>query len=261
MEKEEKLFSSQRGITLIALIITIIVLLILAGITISLVVGDNGVLNQSTKAVERTSHGQVQEQVQMELANYEADKRTGSEKAIDKTSINYLLDDGYLTEVGDYYIVSSEKTNGANLGKGKSKETGDVYVVEEGEDSNWTLSYYDESNDKEPEKLFEFKVDEDPNIIHFTLSGDDGKIYKCKCQRGDTLRDWFNRGPKVLEEICGCSTSYLRLEDYYGEDCIMYSYSNGDDEPSTSCALSIEELSEGVQIEEKEYSYYVSSWI
>ena len=38
------------GITLIALIITIIVLLILAGITIALVVGDNGILNRSKNA-------------------------------------------------------------------------------------------------------------------------------------------------------------------------------------------------------------------
>ena len=185
MEKEEKLFSSQRGITLIALIITIIVLLILAGITISLVVGDNGVLNQSTKAVERTSHGQVQEQVQMELANYEAYKRTGE---TDKTSIEYLLDDGYLTEVEgeEYYIVSPDKTNGANLGKGKSKETGDVYVVEEGEDSNWTLSYYDESNDEKPESLFSFKVadNEDPNVVHFKLHIEDyGEDIECLCRK------------------------------------------------------------------------------
>ena len=188
MEKEEKLFNSQRGITLIALIITIIVLLILAGITISLVVGDNGVLNQSTKAVERTSHGQVQEQVQMELANYEADKRTESEKAIDKTSIEYLVEDGYLEEVddGDYYIVSPEKTNGANLGKGKDKTTGDVYVVEEGEDNNWTLNYYDESNDEKPESLFSFKVadNEDPNVVHFKLHIEDyDKDIECSCRK------------------------------------------------------------------------------
>ena len=39
--------NSKKGITLIALIITIIVLLILAGVTMSFVVGDNGVVTQS----------------------------------------------------------------------------------------------------------------------------------------------------------------------------------------------------------------------
>ncbi len=41
---------SQKGITLIALVITIIVLLILAGVTLSVVVGENGVLYNARKA-------------------------------------------------------------------------------------------------------------------------------------------------------------------------------------------------------------------
>lgn len=45
-------FRKKSGITLIALIITIIVMLMLAGTSISLVVGDNGVLTQTKKAVD-----------------------------------------------------------------------------------------------------------------------------------------------------------------------------------------------------------------
>lgn len=44
------MFKGQKGITLVALVITIIVLLILAGITISLVLGDNGILNRAQGA-------------------------------------------------------------------------------------------------------------------------------------------------------------------------------------------------------------------
>ena len=238
MEKEEKLFSSQRGITLIALIITIIVLLILAGITISLVVGDNGVLNQSTKAVERTSHGQVQEQVQMELANYEADKRTGE---TDKTSIEYLVDDGYLigVEGEDYYIVSPDKTNGANLGKGKDKTTGDVYVVEEGEDNNWTLSYYGESNDKEPEKLFEFRVDEDPNVVHFIIKFEGGEGYNCKCIKGETLKDWFEKKPSILSKICGPPLEKITIECDHFYCAEWYEESGEEDVPGTDYRLEL----------------------
>ena len=43
------------GITLVALVITIIVLLILAGVSISLVVGDNGVLTQAQNASTKTN--------------------------------------------------------------------------------------------------------------------------------------------------------------------------------------------------------------
>ena len=46
--KKVKLEGS-KGITLIALVITIIVLLILAGITIASITGENGILRKSTK--------------------------------------------------------------------------------------------------------------------------------------------------------------------------------------------------------------------
>lgn len=44
------MLKGQKGITLIALVITIIVLLILAGITISLTLGEHGILNVAEKA-------------------------------------------------------------------------------------------------------------------------------------------------------------------------------------------------------------------
>ncbi len=50
--KKNKKFS--KGITLIALVVTIIVLLILAGISIMMLTGDNGILNRSGDAKEKT---------------------------------------------------------------------------------------------------------------------------------------------------------------------------------------------------------------
>lgn len=52
----------QKGITLIVLVVTIIVLLILAGISISMVLGDNGVLTNSEEAVIRTKIAGIDEQ-------------------------------------------------------------------------------------------------------------------------------------------------------------------------------------------------------
>lgn len=46
----EKLNYSQKGITLIALVITIIVLLILAGISIAMLTGENGILAQKMQS-------------------------------------------------------------------------------------------------------------------------------------------------------------------------------------------------------------------
>ena len=60
----------ERGITLIALVITIIILLILAGITIGLVTGDNGLLAQATRAKEETEKAQLKEETT--LGQYES---------------------------------------------------------------------------------------------------------------------------------------------------------------------------------------------
>ena len=54
-----------RGITLIALVVTIIVLLILAGITIALVFGQNGVIKKAQDSKEETATGEMREKLEM----------------------------------------------------------------------------------------------------------------------------------------------------------------------------------------------------
>ena len=67
IKKEQQL--REKGITLIALVITIIILLILAGITIRLITGDNGIIAQATRAKEETEKAQANEESVLE--NYE----------------------------------------------------------------------------------------------------------------------------------------------------------------------------------------------
>ena len=54
-----------KGITLIALVVTIVVLLILAGITISLVFGSNGVIQKAKDSKEQTEIGEMREKLEM----------------------------------------------------------------------------------------------------------------------------------------------------------------------------------------------------
>ena len=61
--------NSNTGITLIALVITIIVLLILAGVTIAALSGDNGILTKAKDAKEKTD--QAQEDEEKTLSNME----------------------------------------------------------------------------------------------------------------------------------------------------------------------------------------------
>ncbi len=50
------------GITLIALVVTIVVLLILAGITINMVLGENGIISQAKLAAEKTKEAEEQQE-------------------------------------------------------------------------------------------------------------------------------------------------------------------------------------------------------
>ena len=59
--------NSTNGITLIALVITIIVLLILAGVSIAMLTGDNGILTQASEAKDENIKGQEKEQIRLAM--------------------------------------------------------------------------------------------------------------------------------------------------------------------------------------------------
>ena len=64
---------NQKGITLIALVITIIVLLILAGVSIAMLTGQNGILTRANEAGDRTERAEVAEKVNLAIQSAYAD--------------------------------------------------------------------------------------------------------------------------------------------------------------------------------------------
>ena len=68
----------ERGITLIALVITIIVLLILAGVTIATLTGDNGILTKAQEASIQTRGAQVEEVINLWKSEIEMNENTNS---------------------------------------------------------------------------------------------------------------------------------------------------------------------------------------
>ncbi len=84
-----------KGITLIALVITIIVLLILAGVAIAMLSGENGILKKATEAKTKTEEGQKQEETTLSDMEITTDFITNN--------IKYKIKNGYMTgfKVGD----------------------------------------------------------------------------------------------------------------------------------------------------------------
>ena len=65
--------SKNKGITLIALVVTIVVLLILAGISISMLTGENGVITQARKSKEETIIGDEKEGISLAYSSCKAE--------------------------------------------------------------------------------------------------------------------------------------------------------------------------------------------
>ena len=61
----KKTNQKSRGITLIALVITIIVLLILAGVSIATLAGEGGILNKATKAKNQNNQTTIEEEIKL----------------------------------------------------------------------------------------------------------------------------------------------------------------------------------------------------
>ena len=129
----------QSGITLVALVITIIVLLILAGVSISLVVGNSGVLTQASSAVIANREAKAKEEIAMAWSSattkYWADWVNDSTKTLDdyltKASLDQYLTNGTLVE---------DPTYADGLYTVKYQSEGAVYTILVDGRGNTTLS-------------------------------------------------------------------------------------------------------------------------
>ena len=105
-----------KGITLIALVVTIVVLLILAGVSINLLLGENGIITKATGARDSYSKSAVKEKVSFLLNEYTIDKATGENADLAKflrknlqVGVAEKEDGSYSFILGDWQVVTSER--------------------------------------------------------------------------------------------------------------------------------------------------------
>ena len=154
-----------RGITLIALIITIIILLILAGVSIGMLTGENGILTKANNAKIETAVSAVKENLQLE----QMEKTINEEKVTPET----LLADGRVRrtmqqkEDGNYYMYYALKESAVEgmqgLGKGNIASLKDVFLI----DDNLKVKYI-ASDGKEYGDNINNKILEDETEIRFS---------------------------------------------------------------------------------------------
>lgn len=136
--KKKKYVKSSNAITLIALVVTIIVLIILAGISISLILGENGIIDKSKQARNKYEEEAAIEKLEMVLTDLQADKFTNTTYNENQYVDDKLIVQG-MTPVGDIILVDGWQfeidrptlTIKTVLGKGQENKNIEIAVSKE----------------------------------------------------------------------------------------------------------------------------------
>ena len=128
------MLNNKKGITLIALVVTVVVLIILAGVSINAVLGDNGIIKKANQAASVTKEAEVKEAINRTILEFYLTndyetledflKAKAEDGSIDSVTKNA---DGTLTvKKGEYSVTVENKTNssgGSSSGGNTGGET------------------------------------------------------------------------------------------------------------------------------------------
>ena len=148
MNKSKNLKSKNKGITLIALVVTIVVLLILASISIGALTGDNGIINQAHTAKEDTEIASWEEQIDLAIIDAEKNHRNPTlddvkEELKNKGIINdysQVDKDGVITTNEPVYKIAGKLDDYVPFGPGKFANKNEEYTDETSEEEYKTVT-------------------------------------------------------------------------------------------------------------------------
>lgn len=107
------MFRKENGVTLVALVVTIIVLLILAGVTVSMVLGEDGIIGRAGEANEAQERGSVVDQASVAFASVRTEQVARNAGVADETAkVNYTKGMAVeLAKSGAFNSVSTKDTS------------------------------------------------------------------------------------------------------------------------------------------------------
>ena len=100
-----------KGITLVALVVTIVVLLILAGVSINTVLGDDGIIKKAKEAAETTKRASAEEEMNRLVLEYQLAKNDETLESFLQEKVTEGRIDG-VTDNGDGTITITKKVEG-----------------------------------------------------------------------------------------------------------------------------------------------------
>ena len=142
MREKNKLIKENKAITLIALVVTIVVLIILASISIGVLTGDKGIIKQSYTAKEDTEIASWEEQIDIAITNAEKKHRNPTLNDVKEELKNRGVIDEY-SQVSDKGIITTNEPTYEIKGK-----LDDYIPFGPGIVANKNETYIDKNEDK-----------------------------------------------------------------------------------------------------------------
>ena len=148
--------NKENGITLIVLIITIVILIILSTVTISAVIGENGLINQANLAKEKSEISEAKENAETDIIAWVMSKSINNEDAtLTNNTIREILDgkdyvkeansSSFITKNGEHVILYSDLNIG-NIIEEEAGESNGINIsdlISGNADNNYTNSIED----------------------------------------------------------------------------------------------------------------------
>ena len=209
--------NKQSGITLVALVVTIVVLLILAGISIRLVLDNNGIITRAGDAKDKHEQGRVNDQIDLDTAADDIDKALGTydplkkipEKTVEEAKADSMLESNEESKVkftdGTVIIPKGYKISDAT-----AEDVGHGVVIEDANRNQWVwVPVDDEMLAKmcNTANTTEYKMcgttDDDPVKVKW-YSGSEILSGKTRTTPGTTSSPYYREPDLVIES----GTSY-----------------------------------------------------
>lgn len=126
-------FVYQKGITLITLVITIILMLILAGVVLNITIGENGLFKIAKQAVQKYTVEEIRERIEIEIANIIAketalgnDITIGNvlQELLDNETFESIDKKEHIGNIEEYEVKLKQNDDGSIVIEGVEKATG-----------------------------------------------------------------------------------------------------------------------------------------
>lgn len=149
-----------QGITLIALVITIIVLLILAGVSIAMLTGQNGILTQAQNSKLVTTQAKVNEMTELAIGSLRTENLNDTSKITPQLVASQINKENNRTDVTASSTTFPSDMIFADEGMRATVNLDLTVGKQNSNDNNNTSSLYPENIDESkiaPEELFDFE--------------------------------------------------------------------------------------------------------